>query len=106
MTYSDDHLTIDLEHRRVSVGGQPVKLTPTEYRLLGFLLQNAGRVLTSQQILEKVWGREYRDSANYVHVYMWHLRQKVEKDPCSPQYLQTEHGVGYRFQENPTATMG
>jgi two-component system KDP operon response regulator KdpE len=98
-TYSDDYLTIDLETRQVLVRGEPVGLSTTEYQMLAYLLQNAGRVLTFRQILESVWGWEYRDSVNYVHVYVWHLRQKLEEDPKNPQYLLTEHGVGYRFQK-------
>lgn len=97
--YSDDYLTLDLDRRRVLVRGEPIKLSPTEYRLLVFLHQNAGRVVTIQSILENVWGWEYRDSVDYAHVYMSHLRRKLEKDPRQPQYLLTEHGVGYRFEK-------
>jgi len=100
-TYRDDYLTIDLEMRRVFVRGEPVKLTTTEYQLLAYLLQNAGQVLAFQQILENVWGSEYEDCINYVHVYMWHLRNKLEEDPKDPRYLLTEHGVGYRFRKAP-----
>jgi two-component system KDP operon response regulator KdpE len=96
-TYADDYLTIDLEERRVLVRGRPINLTATEFQLLTYLVQNAERVLTFRQILENVWGWEYRDSTNYAHVYIWHLRQKLEEDPKNPQYLLTEHGVGYRF---------
>jgi two-component system KDP operon response regulator KdpE len=94
-TYRDNYLTIDLDERRVLVGEERVKLTGTEFRLLTYLLENAGRVLSFGQILENVWGWEYRDSVNYVHVYVWHLRKKLEEDPRNPQYLLTEHGVGY-----------
>ena len=97
-TYRDDYLAIDLDTRQVTVRGEPVKLTKTEYRLLAYLVENAGQVLTPQQILEYVWGREYRDSIDYTHVYMWRLRQKLEEDPQNPRYLLTEHGLGYRFQ--------
>ena len=103
-TYADDYLTIDLDERRVLVRGQPVKLTATEFRLLAYLLQNAGRVLTFRQILEHVWGWEYRDSTNYAHVYVWPQRQKLEEDPKNPRYLLTEHGEGYRFHTpNPNS---
>lgn len=97
-TYRDEYLAIDLDTRRVTVRGEPVKLTKTEYRLLAYLVENAGQVLTPQQILDYVWGREYRDSIDYTHVYMWRLRQKLEEDPQNPHYLLTEHGLGYRFQ--------
>jgi len=101
LTYRDDYLVIDLEQRQVLVRGQPVELTAIEFRLLAYLLQNAGWVLTFQQILEHVWGWECRDNVEYVHVYVWHLRKKLEEDPKNPCYLLTEHGVGYRFQKLP-----
>ncbi len=100
-TYHDDYLTIDLETRRVFVRGEPVKLTATEYQLLAYLVQNASQVLSFDQILDNVWGSEYEDCVNYVHVYMWHLRNKLEEDPKDPRYLVTEHGVGYRFRKAP-----
>jgi len=96
--YNDGYLNVDLEARRVLVGGEPVQLTATEYRLLAYLLDNAGRVLTYEQILEHVWGWDCHGSAEYVHVYVWHLRQKLEQDPSCPTYLLTERGVGYRFE--------
>jgi len=105
-SYRDDYLTIDLEARQVLVRGKLVKLTATEYQLLAYLVQNAGRVLGFQQILENVWGCEYQDSINYVHVYMSHLRNKLEEDPKNPCYLLTEHGMGYRFQKSPAAETG
>jgi len=97
-TYADDYLTMDLQERRVTVRGEIVKLTPTEYRLLAYLVQNAGRALTFSQILQNVWGWEYQDDVDYVRVYIWHLRQKLEEDPKNPKYIQTETGVGYRFE--------
>jgi two-component system KDP operon response regulator KdpE len=97
-TYADDYLTVDLQERRVTVRGEMVKLTPTEYRLLAYLVQNAGRALTFSQILQSVWGWEYQDDVDYVRVYIWHLRQKLEEDPKNPKYIQTETGVGYRFE--------
>ncbi|MDZ7296293.1 MAG: response regulator transcription factor [candidate division KSB1 bacterium] len=99
--YHGSYLLIDLENRRVLAGGQAVKLTPTEYRLLGYLFQNAGRVLTHQQILDAIWGWEYQDSVHYVHVHISRLRRKLEPDPQRPRYLLTEHGVGYRFELPP-----
>ena len=97
VTYSDGYLTVNLTERRVVVRGEPVKLTPTEFRLLAHLVENAGRALTYGQLLEKVWGWEYRDDIDYVRIYIWHLRQRIEKDPSQPQYILTEYGVGYRF---------
>lgn len=95
-TYKDNRLTIDLNERRVLLDGEPVKLSATEFKLLSFLLTNANRVLSYQQILTNVWGPEYRDNIDYVHVYMSHLRQKLEANPREPVYFQTEHGIGYR----------
>jgi two-component system KDP operon response regulator KdpE len=97
--YRDDYLTIDLETHQVLVREKPVKLTATEYQLLAYLLHNAGRVLSFEQILENVWGYEYQDSVNYVHVYISHLRNKLEEDPKNPRYLLSEHGMGYRFEK-------
>jgi two-component system KDP operon response regulator KdpE len=98
-TYGDDYLSINLNERRVLVRGEPVKLSATEYKLLAYLFENANRVLTFEQILENVWGWEYRDSVDYVHVYVSHLRRKLEENPKQPRYLLTEHGVGYRFEK-------
>ncbi|MCC6146559.1 MAG: response regulator transcription factor [Anaerolineaceae bacterium] len=93
----DERLKIDFGRREVWVENQLVKLRPTEYRLLYHLVQNAGWVMTYDQILSKVWGYEYRDEPHYVRLYVNYLRQKLEKDPGNPKYIQTERGVGYRF---------
>ena len=97
--FQDHYLHIDLEMHRVAVNNEPVKLTKTEYRLLAYLVNHAGMVLTFEKILENVWGWEYQDSIQYVHVYISRLRQKLEPDPKDPQYLLTEFGVGYRFEK-------
>ena len=96
--YQDDYLTVDRENRRVLVKGAPVRLTPTEYRLLAYLIECTGQVLTHEQILARVWGWEYRDSVDYVHVYVSRLRSKLEEDPQNPRYLRTERRLGYRFK--------
>ena len=93
----DDRLKIDFDRRQVWVDGELVKLRPTEYRLLYHLVQNAGWVVTHDQILAKVWGYEYRDEPHYVRLYVNYLRQKLEEDPAHPKYILTERGVGYRF---------
>jgi two-component system KDP operon response regulator KdpE len=93
----DDRLKIDFDRREVWVEGKLVKLRPTEYRLLYHLVQNAGWVVTHDQILAKVWGYEYRDEPHYVRLYVNYLREKLEKDPANPKYILTERGVGYRF---------
>lgn len=102
--YDDGYLTIDIEQRRVFVCGEPVKLSVKEYQLLVYLFRHAGRVLTICQILENVWGWEYRDNVDYVHVYVHHLRQKLEENPKRPKYLLTEHGIGYRFEKTSSAS--
>src|SRR5260370_1049805 len=78
---------------------EKVVLRPTEYRLLYHLVSNAGRLLTHETLLSKVWGREYRDEAHYLRLYITYLRQKIEQDPAHPKYILTERGVGYRFRE-------
>jgi DNA-binding response OmpR family regulator len=93
----DDRLKIDFDRREIWVDNKLVKLRPTEYRLLYHLVQNAGWVVTHDQILSKVWGYEYRDEPHYVRLYINYLRQKLEKDPANPVYILTERGVGYRF---------
>ena len=93
----DDRLKIDFDRREVWVDGKLVKLRPTEYRLLYHLVQNAGWVMTYEQLLMRVWGYEYRDEYHYVRLYINYLRQKIEEDPSHPKYILTERGVGYRF---------
>ncbi len=93
----DDRLRIDFGRREVWLEGKLIKLRPTEYRLLYHLVQNAGWVMTYDQLLSKVWGYEYRDEPHYVRLYVNYLRQKLEKDPANPKYILTERGVGYRF---------
>jgi two-component system KDP operon response regulator KdpE len=89
------HLTIDLERRRVYVNGQTVRLTDMEFRLLECLAKQPGHILTYRQILAYVWGWEEGRNHHYVHVHISRLRQKLEKNPKDPQYLLTEHGIGY-----------
>jgi len=90
-------LRLDLEKRLVTVAGNPVSLTPTEYDLLRLLAQNEGKLMTHPAILRAVWGPRYREESNYLHVYVSHLRRKIEPDPSSPRYLLTEPGAGYRL---------
>ncbi len=93
----DDRLKLDFDRREVWVDGKLVKLRPTEYRLLYHLVQNAGWVISHDQLLAKVWGYEYRDEPHYVRLYINYLRKKIEEDPANPKYILTERGVGYRF---------
>lgn len=93
----DDRLKFDFDRHEVWLEGKIIKLRPTEYRLLFHLVQNAGWVISHDQLLAKVWGYEYRDEPHYVRLYINYLRQKLEKDPANPKYILTERGVGYRF---------
>lgn len=95
----DPDLTIDFSRREVMVRGERVMLRPTEYRLLYHLVSNAGRLLTHETLLAKVWGHEYRDESHYLRLYITYLRQKLEQDPAHPRYILTERGLGYRFKE-------
>ncbi len=95
----DDELRINFDQRKVIVRGQEVPLRPTEYRLLYQLVTNAGRLLTHETLLSRVWGPEYRDEDQYVRLYITYLRQKIEKDPKNPKYILSERGLGYRFKE-------
>ena len=88
---------IDLVHRSVKRAGQPLRLTPLEYRLLIHLTSHPNRVLTHQQLLRAVWGPSHADDTHYVRIYMGHLRGKLEAEPSQPRHLVTELGVGYRF---------
>ncbi|MFC1990559.1 response regulator transcription factor [Chloroflexota bacterium] len=98
--FDDGFLTVDVAERKVMVNGERVKLSPREFRLLAMLVENAGRILTHQQVLEKIWGWEYIDDVDYVRIYISHLRQKIEPDPGSYKYILTEPGVGYYFHKS------
>ena len=89
---------VDLSRRVVCRNGEPVRLTPIEYRLLCVLLANAGKVLTQRHLLREVWGPSSVESTHYLRIYVGHLRHKLEIDPAQPRHFQTETGVGYRFQ--------
>jgi two-component system KDP operon response regulator KdpE len=90
-------LSIDLEARQVTVAGQPVRLTPTEYALVVELARHAGAVLTHRQLLQRVWGVEYGNEGSYLHTYIRRLRRKIEADPGRPTLLLTQPGIGYRL---------
>ena len=91
-------VAVDLARREVSRAGEPVHLTPIEYRLLTFLIAHAGRVLTHRQILREVWGPGYGEAGHTLRVYVGKLRHKLEADPTRPEHLLTETGVGYRME--------
>jgi two-component system KDP operon response regulator KdpE len=90
-------LVADLAAHVITVKGVEVKLTATEFRLLAYLMQNPGRVLTHQNLLVRVWGEGYEYNVEYLRVYMSQLRKKLEADPKRPRYLISEPGIGYRF---------
>lgn len=96
-TYKDDYLIADLSTRRIQVDTREIRLTPTEFNLLALFIQNSGRVLTFTEILEKVWGKEYKHEHHYPRIYVSHLRRKIEPDYKNPTYIHNEYGVGYRF---------
>jgi len=100
VTYGDDFLSVDITERKVMVKGERIKLTPREFRLFALLVENAGRILTHKELLEKVWGWEYTDDLDYVRIYISHLRQKIEPNAAQPKYIITESGVGYAFQKS------
>ncbi len=91
-------ISAELANHRVTIHGQAIELTPTEYNLLIYLMHYAGKVLMHRAILQHVWGPEYGDESEYLRVYIGRLRQKIEEDPLHPRYLHTEHGIGYRFE--------
>ncbi|HZQ46172.1 MAG TPA: response regulator [Verrucomicrobiae bacterium] len=95
--FTSGALQVDLANRKVTLRGQDVKMTPTEYSLLRLLVRNAGKVVTHRQILKEVWGPNYGDQTHYLRVYMAHLREKLESNSSRPELLLTEPGVGYRL---------
>ncbi len=93
-------LRVDFAQRLVTVNGQEVKLTPTEYDLLKALIKNNGKIMTRQMLLSQVWGTGYGAEAHYLHVYIGQLRRKIEPDPAHPRFILTVSGVGYRFSSD------
>jgi DNA-binding response OmpR family regulator len=93
----DEDLSIDFDRGEVSIHGNAVRLTATEYRLLYHLASNPGRLMPSETLLAKIWGYEYREEDHYVRLYVSYLRQKIEPDPSHPKYIRTVPGLGYKF---------
>ncbi len=91
-------LRIEFAGRQVSIAGQDIHLTPTEYKLLCVMVQHAGKVVTHGQLLRDVWGKHATEQGHYLRIYMQHLRQKLGDDAMNPKFLITETGVGYRFR--------
>jgi len=90
--------TVDLAAHEVRApGGEPVRLTPTEWHLLEVLARNEGKLVPQRELLQEVWGPQYETETNYLRVYMAQLRRKLERDPAKPRHLITEPGMGYRL---------
>lgn len=96
--FSSGDLAVDLARRMVTVAGNEIQLTPTEYDLLRALVTNAGKVLTHHQLLREVWGMGYEQEMHMLRVNISNLRRKIEPDPTRPRYILTEPGVGYRLR--------
>ena len=96
-SFRSGDLEVDFARQEARLGGEPLELTPTEYKLLYHLVRNAGHVLMHGTLLAKVWGREYVDEVDYLRVYVRRLRAKLGDDPEHPRFIRTERGLGYRF---------
>ena len=97
-------MTIDLAAKRIAVATGEVHLTSTEWHLVEVLVRHAGKLVTSRQLLQQVWGPQYGDETNYLRVHMTHIRRKLEPEPAVPRYFLTEAGMGYRFVFQSDAT--
>lgn len=97
--YADAYLRLDIPNQQLSIHGRLIQLTTAERKLLFYLAAQANQICSYTQLLEHVWGWEYRDSTQYIHVYISRLRRKIEPDPKRPRYLRTIHGIGYQFQK-------
>ena len=96
-SFRSGELEVDFARQEARLHGEPLDLTPTEYKLLYHLVRNAGHVLSHGTLLAKVWGREYVDEVDYIRVYVRRLRDKLGDPPDDPRYIRTERGLGYRF---------
>ena len=101
-----DTLAVDLSARSVKLGGEELRLTPIEYKLLATLVQHAGKVLTYAQLNRQIWGRHAADDNQRLRIHAQHLREKLADDPMSPRFLLTEPGIGYRFRAESNAKPG
>ena len=98
--YAIGPLGLDLARRRVTLAGEALKLSKTEFDLLALLMRNAGLVMTHRQLLREIWGPEHEDDVQYLRVYVGQLRQKLGDDPSKPRFIANEQGVGYRFVDD------
>jgi two-component system KDP operon response regulator KdpE len=94
-------LSINFERREVRIKDKPVKLTPTEYDLLKYMIQYSGKVLTHRTLLTAIWGEAYAEQAQYLRVFIGQLRKKLEQNTARPKYILTDPGIGYRFEPSP-----
>jgi len=97
--YNDGRMKIDGEKHQILINNKRIKSGPTEFRLLVYLMRNAGKALTYNQLLTNVWGEEYRGNVDIVHVYISNLRSKIEENPKKPKYIRLVYGVGYIFEK-------
>lgn len=95
--YQDERVVIDLEERKLEVEGETSKLSRKEFELLKRLINNAGRLVTQQQLLREIWGSTHVEDTHYLRIFIARLRTKLGDDPSNPRYIETEPGVGYRF---------
>jgi DNA-binding response OmpR family regulator len=103
-TVAIGELSVDYAQHLVAMRGKEIALTPTEYRIISYLAQNAGRVVTQDLLLEHVWGTEYVGESHMLQVNINRLRRKLEQDPANPQYILTKVGVGYLLAAQPQRT--
>lgn len=99
-TYDDGNLCVDLKNGTVMRRGEGIHLTPTESRLLMYLVSQKGRIVSHKELLTSVWGPEYAEDVGYLSVYVRYLRRKVEDDPANPRYIRTRWRMGYYFAGN------
>jgi two-component system KDP operon response regulator KdpE len=92
-----EHFRIDLAAKQVTIKGEAIRLTPTEWNVLELLVRNRGKLVTQRQLLQEVWGPRYEKETEYLRVYLAALRRKLEPQPSQPRYFITEPGMGYRF---------
>lgn len=91
-------MRMDIAGRTLTIGGEFIKLTPKEFKLLRVFMERQGKALTHAALLKEVWGIGYQSETHYLRVFINQLRQKIETDPARPKWIKTESGVGYRFQ--------
>jgi DNA-binding response OmpR family regulator len=105
--YQAGDITLDMLSHEVTVGGRPIPLTPKEFDLLACLVRNAGRTVPRQELLRHVWGPDFHSEAQYLSLYIWYLRNRIEENPRKPRRIITWRGVGYRLVPvNPTPDEG